>query len=66
MPSAEGTGSANRVARALLLEEPPHIDRGEVTDKGSINQRAVLAHRADLVERLYAEVPDTNVLLPQR
>ena len=44
---AEGTGSANRVARALLLEEPPHIDRGEVTDKGSINQRAVLQHRAD-------------------
>jgi len=63
---AEGTGSANRVARALLLEEPPHIDRGEVTDKGSINQRAVLSHRADQVERLYAEVPDADVLLPRR
>jgi feruloyl-CoA synthase len=63
---AEGTGSANRLARALLLEEPPHIDRGEVTDKGSINQRAVLSHRADLVERMYAEVPDANVLLPRR
>ena len=63
---AEGTGSANRVARALLLDEPPHIDRGEVTDKGSINQRAVLAHRAELVERLYAEVPDAQVLLPRR
>ncbi len=63
---AEGTGSANRVARALLLEEPPHIDRGEVTDKGSINQRAVLQHRADLVERLYAEVPDAEVILPRR
>ena len=62
----EGTGSANRVARALLLDEPPHIDRGEVTDKGSINQRAVLAHRAELVERLYAEVPDAQVLLPRR
>jgi feruloyl-CoA synthase len=60
----EGTGSANRVARALLLEDPPHIDRGEVTDKGSINQRAVLAHRAELVERLYADVPDEQVLLP--
>jgi len=63
---AEGTGSANRVARALLLEEPPHIDRGEVTDKGSINQRAVLTHRAELVERLYADVPDAQVILPQR
>ena len=61
---AAGTGSANRPARALLLVEPPHIDRGEVTDKGSINQRAVLLHRADLVERLYAEQPDAEVLLP--
>jgi feruloyl-CoA synthase len=48
-----GTGSSNRVARALLLQEPPSIDRGEITDKGSINQRAVLAHRAALVEALY-------------
>jgi feruloyl-CoA synthase len=63
---AEGTGSANRVARALLLEEPPHIDRGEVTDKGSINQRAVLSHRAALVERLYADVPGPDVILPRR
>jgi feruloyl-CoA synthase len=63
---AEGTGSANRVARALLLEEPPHIDRGEVTDKGSINQRAVLQHRADLVERMYADVTDAQVILPRR
>ena len=62
----EGTGSANRVARALLLEEPPHIDRGEVTDKGSINQRAVLTHRAEWVERLYADVPGPDVILPQR
>jgi feruloyl-CoA synthase len=51
---AQGTGSATRVARALLLEEAPSIDRGEITDKGSINQRAMLAHRAALVEALYA------------
>jgi feruloyl-CoA synthase len=51
---AQGTGSANRISRALLLLEPPSIDRGEITDKGSINQRAVLSHRADLVELLYA------------
>jgi feruloyl-CoA synthase len=62
---AEGTGSANRIARALLLEEPPQIDRGELTDKGSINQRAVLGHRAELVERLYADAPDAGVILPR-
>jgi len=49
-----GTGSATRVARALLLAEPPSIDRGEITDKGSINQRAVLLHRDAQVEQLYA------------
>jgi feruloyl-CoA synthase len=48
-----GTGSANRVARALVLAEPPSIDKSEITDKGSINQRAVLLHRAALVEALY-------------
>ena len=63
---AEGTGSANRVARAIVLDEPPHIDRGEVTDKGSINQRAVLTHRAELVERLYADAPAADVILPRR
>jgi feruloyl-CoA synthase len=59
-----GTGSATRVARALVLTEPPSIDRGEVTDKGSINQRAVLQHRAALVEQLYAG--GAGVLLPVR
>jgi feruloyl-CoA synthase len=49
-----GTGSANRVARAVVLAEPPSIDKGEVTDKGSINQRAVLVQRAALVDALYA------------
>jgi feruloyl-CoA synthase len=50
---AGGTGSATRVARALVLTEPPSIDRGEVTDKGSINQRAVLTHRAALVDAMF-------------
>jgi feruloyl-CoA synthase len=63
---AGATGSATRPTRALLLVQPPSIDRGEVTDKGSINQRAVLAARADLVERLYAEQPDADVLLPRQ
>jgi feruloyl-CoA synthase len=58
-----GTGSATRVARSLVLVDPPSIDRGEVTDKGSINQRAVLTHRDALVERLYAGDGD-DVILP--
>jgi feruloyl-CoA synthase len=47
------TGSANRIARMCLLSEHPTIDKGEITDKGSINQRAVLTHRADTVARLH-------------
>ncbi|MBV8618045.1 MAG: feruloyl-CoA synthase [Curvibacter sp.] len=58
------TGSANRIARAALLAVPPSIDKGEVTDKGSINQRAVLKHRDDLVQALHADtLPHT--LQPQ-
>jgi feruloyl-CoA synthase len=41
------------VTRAILLEEPPSLDAREITDKGSLNQRAVLEHRAALVELLY-------------
>ena len=51
--SRHSTGSASRVARAVLLSEPPSIDKGEVTDKGSINQRAVLKHRDALVQALH-------------
>jgi feruloyl-CoA synthase len=47
------TGSASRIARLCLLADPPTIDRGEITDKGSINQRAVLTHRAETVEHLH-------------
>ena len=50
-----GTGSANRIARLCLLSEPPTIDKGEITDKGSINQRSVLTHRADTVTALHAD-----------
>ena len=49
------TGSANRIARLCLLADAPTIDRGEVTDKGSINQRAVLTHRADTVAKLHSD-----------
>ena len=59
----ESTGSSNRITRALVLTEPPSIDAGEITDKGSINQRAVLSRRAALVERLYSPAPDAEILL---
>ncbi len=60
--AAEATGNSNRVERALLLEEPPSLDRGEITDKGSLNQRVILDHRASLVEEIYAENPPARVL----
>ena len=60
--AAQSTGSSNRVSRALLLAEPASIDRGEATDKGSLNQRAVLSHRAALVEQLYADPVPTDVI----
>jgi feruloyl-CoA synthase len=62
--NARNTTSSRRVGRALLLAEPPSIDAGEITDKGYINQRAVLARRAALVERLYGEAGDPEILLP--
>ncbi len=46
--------STRCVRRALLLPSPPSLDHGEITDKGSINQRAVLHHRAECVAQLYA------------
>ncbi|PXW97656.1 trans-feruloyl-CoA synthase [Sphaerotilus hippei] len=52
---AQGTGSANRIERLHVLVEPPSIDHGEITDKNSINQRAVLSHRAALVEAMHAD-----------
>ena len=57
-----GSGTSNRICRAILLAEPPSLDIGEMTDKGSINQRAVLAHRAALVEDLYADPPPPHVI----
>lgn len=49
----QATGSSTRVKRAMLLQELPSIDANEITDKGSINQRAVLRRRAHLIEVLY-------------
>lgn len=48
----QGANSSGHATRALLLAEPPSVDGGEITDKGYINQRAVLTRRADAVARL--------------
>ena len=55
-------GSSTRIARLLLLTVPPAIDVNEITDKGYINQLAVLEARSGLVERLYAAFPDADIL----
>jgi feruloyl-CoA synthase len=47
----------------MLMCQPPGIDTGEITDKGYINQRAVLEHRADLVQRLHGDFADDEVIL---
>ncbi|MGP8123476.1 MAG: feruloyl-CoA synthase [Xanthobacteraceae bacterium] len=60
---AQGTGSSTRVKRALLLDTPLSIDVGEVTDKGSVNQRAVLEHRAALVETMYSTPVGDHVIM---
>jgi feruloyl-CoA synthase len=56
------TGSSNRVCRAILLAKPPSLDAGEMTDKGSINQRAVLERRAALVDELYRQPLSPRVI----
>ncbi len=59
----ESTGSSNRIARAIVLLDPPSLNAGEVTDKGSLNQAAMLKCRAALVEQLYADpVPETVIV----
>ncbi|MBV9394650.1 MAG: feruloyl-CoA synthase [Methylobacteriaceae bacterium] len=63
----DSAGSSTLPKRVLILEEPPSIDANEITDKGYINQRAVLMRRAALVERLHAQNPDPEIILaPQR
>ena len=61
----EGGGSSHSPARAMLLAEPPNADAGEITDKGYINQRAVLSRRAADVQALYAQPSDPRVIFPE-
>jgi feruloyl-CoA synthase len=60
---ATATGSSTRITRAVLIDTPLSIDRGEVTDKGSINQRAVLEHRAALIDELYSPDAAAHVII---
>jgi feruloyl-CoA synthase len=60
--AAAATGSSNRIVAATLVADLPSLDAGEITDKGSINQRAVLRCRAALVADLYAAAPPAHVM----
>jgi feruloyl-CoA synthase len=61
--AAASTGSSNRIARVMLMEEPPSIDAHEITDKGSLNQGAILKNRSALVEELYSPQSSARVIL---
>jgi feruloyl-CoA synthase len=64
--AGQGTGSSTFVARAIVLEVPPSLDAREITDKGSLNQKAVLQQRAALVDALYASAPSAKVLVSRQ
>jgi feruloyl-CoA synthase len=60
--AAASTGSSTRIERAILLDTPPSIEMQEITDKGSINQKAVLKNRAEIVDELYRDPVSPRVL----
>lgn len=60
--AAASPGTSTRIERAMLMVEPPSMDKGEMTDKGSINQRAVLKSRAALVDELYGSPLSSRVI----
>jgi feruloyl-CoA synthase len=57
------SGAAGRVARAVILPDMPHAPSGEITDKGYINQTLARRRRAADVARLFAEPPDSAVIV---
>ena len=61
--NADRTTSSTRIERVILMAEPPSADANEITEKGYVNQRAVLERRAELVARLYAEAPGNDVIV---
>jgi feruloyl-CoA synthase len=60
--AAQATGNSNRLERLVLLEEPPSLDAGEITDKGSLNQRVIIDRRSELVEQIHSDQPPASVL----
>jgi feruloyl-CoA synthase len=64
----DSTGSSTYIARAVVLEEAASAAAGEITDKGSLNQRAILARRAALLDALYRDPapPDAYLATPRR
>jgi feruloyl-CoA synthase len=61
--NSDHPGSSTRIGRMLLLTTPPSIDANEITDKGYINQRAVLERRASEVSEMYASEPTEKVIV---
>lgn len=59
---AQSGGSSTYPARVMLMEEPPSVEAGEITDKGYINQRNVRTRRADLVQWLHEDMVDKSVI----
>ena len=62
----DSAGSSARVERLLIMAHPASLDAGEITDKGYVNQRKVLARRAELAEMLYAEPAPAGVIVAER
>ena len=61
--NARESGSSSRIARAMIMMEPPDIDAGEITDKGYLNQRRITERRKPLIGKLYSDEPQPAVLL---
>src|SRR5215813_560939 len=61
-----GQGSAARIERLAVLARPPELDAGEITDKGYVNQRHVLANRAALADLLYTDPPPPGIVIAGR
>ena len=59
----ESSGASWRIERLIVLNKQPRIDKNETTDKGYLNQNAVLAHHKDLVADLYADPPPAHVIV---
>ena len=61
--NASQSGAARRIGAALILDEPPSFETGEVTVKGNVAQRVVRERRSADVDRLYAVRPDADVMI---